>query len=28
MRSAALYANEYLDFYLKDQTIWFNPFEP
>jgi len=28
VRTAALYANEYLDFYVKDQIVWFNPFEP
>jgi len=28
VRTAAFYANEYLDFYIKDRIVWFNPFEP
>ena len=28
VHTAAFYANEYLDFYIKDRIVWFNPFEP
>jgi hypothetical protein len=28
MHTAALYANEYLDYYIKDPIVSFNPFEP
>jgi hypothetical protein len=28
VHTAAFYANEYLDYYIKDRIVWFNPFEP
>jgi hypothetical protein len=28
VRTAAFHANEYLDFYIEDRIVWFNPFEP
>jgi hypothetical protein len=28
MHLAAFCANEYLDYYIKDRIVWFNPFEP
>jgi hypothetical protein len=28
VHAAALHANEYRDFDIKDRIVWFNPFEP
>jgi len=28
LRMGAFYANEFLDFHIKDRIVWLNPFEP